>query len=97
VSDVGHFLKNKSQVQPGVYFVVQEEHRGQRAKPIAITPDTIQRMINHCQFKMPKINVSLSNKLATTEILLYLGSGEPYPISKFPRSLLQDEDSGKGQ
>ncbi len=41
---------------------------------------------------MHKIKLELSNKLASSEILLHLGLGGAYPISRFPRSLLQDEE-----
>lgn len=41
---------------------------------------------------MIKINIELSNKLAAAEISLCHGPEGPFRISRFPRSLLQDED-----
>lgn len=81
----------------GVSFIIQEEFRGRQAKCVAITSEVIERMIKHSQFKMDKIDVELSDKLATTEISLSFGSGNPRPISRFPRSLLQDDDSSYGE
>lgn len=44
---------------------------------------------------MSRITVQLSNQLAATNISLCLDNGESYSISRFPRSLLQDEDYKK--
>lgn len=94
---MGRFLRDKMWLRKGICFVVREEFRGRQVKYITITSDVIERMIKHCQFKMSKVDVELSNKLATTEISLFFGSGDLCPISRFPRSLLQDEDSPHGQ
>lgn len=80
-----------------LYFVVQEEHQGQHAEQVSLSEDVIERMIRKRQFKMGNVSVLLSTKLAYTEILLHMGPGDVYPISKFPRSLLQDEDSKESQ
>ena len=69
--------------------MIQEQHRGQHAMKVHITPDIVSDMVVRGQFKM-KVRVELSNKLANTEILLCLGRGELFPISRFPRSLLED-------
>lgn len=86
-------MKDRLQLGHDLYFVVQEEHRGYDAEQITLTSEVIERMIRNSQFKMNKVTVELSTKLATTEILLCLGKGSKFPISKFPRSLLQDEDA----
>ena len=84
-------------LRKGVYFVIQEEFRAQEAKYVAITSEAIENMIKSRQFKLDRVEVVLPSRLVTTEISLYLGSGEPYPISRFPRSLLQDEESPQGR
>lgn len=89
-------MRNKLQSNE-LYFIIQEEHRGQHAEQASITMDVIERMIRRRQFKMKSVSVRLSNKLAYTEILLHMGPGDVYPISRFPRSLLQDEDSKESQ
>ena len=86
-------MKNRVASGHDLYFVIQEEHRAQDAKQATITIDVIERMIRNCQFKMSQISVELSNKLGTTEILLSLGLRRLYPISRFPRSLFQDEET----
>ena len=90
-------MRNKLQSGNELYFVIQEEHRGQHAKQVPVSTDIIERMIRKRQFKMDNISVQLSTKLAYTEILLHMGPGDVYPISRFPRSLLQDEDSKESQ
>ena len=97
ISELGRFLQSKMQPGRELSFVVQEEHRGRHAEKISITTNVIERMVRKCQFKMSNIRVELSNQLATTEILLYFGPEDIYPISRFPRSLLQDEDSKTSQ
>ena len=92
VSELGKLLRNKIQHGSKLFFVVQEEHRGRHAKQVCITNDVIERMVRKCQFKMSSILVELSNQLANTEILLHFGANDIYPISRFPRSLLQDDD-----
>ena len=93
ISELGKLLQNKMQHGQDLYFVIQEEHRGRYAKKVCITTDVIERMIRKDQFKMSNIRVELSNQLASTEILLHFGTEDIYPISRFPRSLLNDEDS----
>ena len=90
-------MKDRLQSGHDLHFVIQEEHRGEHARKVPITSDVIDRMIRNCQFKMSKIVVELSNELATTEISLRLGPEGAFLISRFPRSLLQDDTSGKSQ
>lgn len=90
-------MRNKLQFGHELYFVIQEEHRGQHAKKVSVSIDVIEKMIRKRQFKMNNVSVLLSTKIAHTEILLHMGPGDVYPISRFPRSLLQDEDSKESQ
>ena len=92
ISELGKFLRNQIQQGNDLFFVVQEELRGRHAKQVPITNDVIERMVRKCQFKMSSILVELCNQIATTEILLHFGGNNIYPISRFPRSLLQDDD-----
>ena len=84
-------MRKKAESNGDPYFVIQEKHRGQHAKQVFISPDVIERMITQYEFRLGKITVELSSKLSETEISLCLREGEPYTISRFPRSLLQDE------
>lgn len=92
VSELGRFLKGKLQHDREPYFVIQEKHRGQHAKQLIMSLDVVERMISQSQFKMGNITIHLSSKIAETEIFLCLKDGEPHSISRFPRSLLLDED-----
>ena len=90
-------MRNRLQSGYELYFVIQEEHRGQHAERVSVPTDVIERMISKRQFKMDSVSIQLSTKLVLTEILLHMGPGDVYPISRFPRSLLQDEDSKESQ
>ena len=90
-------MKDRLLTGHDLYFVIQEEHRGEQAKQAFISRDVIEQMIQKCQFKMNKVTIELSNKLASTEILLCLGTEGAFPISRFPRSLLQDEDASQSK
>lgn len=54
-------------------------------------------MITQFEFKLGKITVQLSGKLSETEIFLCMKDGELHTISRFPRSLLQDESGREGE
>ena len=86
-------------MRPGhdLFFVIQEEHHGRYAKKACITTEVIERMVRKSQLKMSNIRVELSNEFATSEILLYFGDDDVYPISRFPRLLVQDDDSRRSQ
>ena len=74
------------------YFVIQEKYFEHQAMKIIMSVDIIERMIRQSRFKMGKITVQLSSRLSETEMSLYLGDGAPFLISRFPRSLVQDDD-----
>ena len=93
ISELGKFMRNKMQSGGELYFAIQEEHRSQGAKRACLSIDVIERMVYNRQFKMDKVSIFLSTKLASTEILLHMGPGDVYPISRFPRSLLNGEDT----
>ena len=59
---------------------------------IVMSFDVIERMIRQSQFKIGKITVQLSSKFSEFGISLDFGDGEPFFISRFPRSLMQDDD-----
>lgn len=78
------------------YFLIQEEYRKEISESLTITSNVIERMIRQGQFSMSKIAVQISHELATTKISLCLDNFETYTISRFPRSLLQDDSFQKG-
>lgn len=76
-------------------FVIQQVYRETSPESVIISSDVVERMIRLGQFSMGRITIQLSNQLAETTISLCLDEGETYTISRFPRSLLQDEDFKK--
>lgn len=91
ISVLGKLIRDRGFQRRNPFFLIQEEGSTPGTlQQIELTPDIISAMIQEQKFHMRKINVRLHNKLAATEIFLYLNDGENYPISGFPRSLLQD-------
>ena len=91
LSELGKLLKEKLQSCKDLCFIIQEQYWGQQAKQITITSELIERMVWKRQFKLANIDVKLSDKIAITEMFLRFGAEGSFPISRFPRSLLQDE------
>jgi len=91
ICQLGRFLKEKRVPGREIAFIVQEKHHGRHANSIAITPVVIDRMIGQRLFRMERISVRLSSKLAVTEMFLSIRENELYTISRFPRSLLENE------
>lgn len=64
---------------------------------VVLDSNVTDQMIRQRSYKMKSITLQLSNKLAMTEIFLFLNEEEIFPISRFPRSLLEDIDNQKSQ
>lgn len=91
ISELGYVLRDKAN---SPFFIVQEEaSRPKTVQTIMIMPHVIEHMIRRHQFHMGKIEITLINKLAATEMFLYLTKDEGHPVSGFPRLLLREDDS----
>lgn len=53
--------------------------------------EVIQNMIMNAKFDLGPLEIPVSEKLANTSIALCLNRGEFFPISGFPRSLMQED------
>lgn len=73
------------------YFMIREKDKVSTER-VTLDSDVIEQMIRQNSYKMKSITVQLSNKLAMTEMILFLNEEENFPISRFPRSLLEDMD-----
>lgn len=71
--------------------MVQEEHIGYNAVQIQITWEILNNMITRGHFEI-RHRINVTNKEGNIEILLNLGNDGTYPISRFPRSLLADQE-----
>lgn len=91
IRDFGKLLESKLSLHGRVYFVVQEEHNGYNAVQIQITWEILNNMITRGDFKIDH-RIYMTNNKSNTEILLNLGGDGTYPISRFPRSLLADQE-----
>jgi hypothetical protein len=93
---LGKYMKFQA-TKSDPYFLIQEEHRAESAKKVAMAHEIIERMIRERQFMMKAFSINLSSALAHTEIRLCLKPELSYPISRFPRSLLQEDASRGGE
>lgn len=91
IRDLGKVLASKLTLHDRIYFVVQEEHSGYDAVQIQITKEILDNMITRGHFKIDH-RVVLAIEKSNTEILLNLGPDDIHPISRFPRSLLADQE-----
>jgi predicted acylesterase/phospholipase RssA len=75
------------------YFVISEQRREKEAQQIVIGDHVIDKMMRDGRFSMGQVTLTLSNKVAETEISLCFADRRDnpafYPISGFPRCLLQ--------
>lgn len=92
ISELGKFLQSTIQNARDPYFLIRENGYRHLTEQILINSETIEQMIRRRVFAMSPITLQLSEKLAITEISLCLGEGGASPISRFPRSLLEDDD-----
>jgi len=89
--ELGKFFKRLAMdgVQP--YFLFTEDGRlATLEKSQGLSYETIDRMVTHGKFTMPRITIHVSSKLSQSEILLCFNSKDAYPISGFPRSLVAE-------
>lgn len=90
--ELGKFFKRKAVEGTRPYFLFTEQGRtGLMANSQELTIDTIERMTHSGQFELARAQVRVSSKLAFSEIILSFGGGDAYPISGFPRSLIDGE------
>lgn len=80
------------------YFVIQERRKENEAWQTVIGPPVVTKMMQDGQFSFGQIVIHLSNKVAETTISLCFGdqAAKPvfYPISGFPRCLVQGDRGG---
>lgn len=78
------------------HFLIQEVNREHYSECVVVSSDVIERMIRRGQFSMSKITVQISREFAATNISLCLNNVDTYTISRFPRSLVQDDENKRG-
>ena len=87
VANLGKLIKEKSIIAPT--FIACERDRS--AQTFEITAEMIEEMIVESAWRMPPINISTTNRHALVDIALSLDGDEAYPISGFPRKLVNVE------
>jgi hypothetical protein len=77
-----------------VGFVINEQgHVAKKENMVEVIDATIDRMKRHGRFEM-RSTIRVANKLAESEILLYINRSQAFPISGFPRRIFNVEKQG---
>lgn len=95
--ELGKFLRNSIRNGNNPYFMIRETNNNLFTQRVTLDSNLIDRMIRQRSYKMKSITLQLSNKLAMSEISLFLNKEEIFPISRFPRSLLEEMDNQESQ
>ena len=86
---------NRNHAEHNPYFVIMERRKEKDAHQVIISTATVDRMMADAHFSIGQITITLSDKIAETEICLCFGDqpSKPtfYPISGFPRCLVEEE------
>jgi hypothetical protein len=92
LEELGKLIREKAQHDRDAYFSVCEYCYQSSTKEYKIDSDFIHNMTRG-KFNMPQLQFRIKNKLSETEIRFSLNSRHTYPISGFPRCLVDDEKS----
>lgn len=79
------------------YFMIREKNNELSTTRVTLNSDVVDQMIRDSSYRMKSITVQVSNKLAMTEMFLCLNEEEIFPISRFPRSLLDGMEHQESQ
>lgn len=96
LGDLGRFLGTAHERTEGPYFIIREQNRPQDAEQVLITPDILSGLIFERKWKLKPLQITISNSVALTEIVLCINKNEEFPISGFPRTL-RDEGPGSSK
>jgi predicted acylesterase/phospholipase RssA len=77
------------------YFVVSQRRKEKEAQQVIIRPHIVDKMIRDAHFSVGKTTLTLSDKMAESDISLCFGDQPTnptfYPISGFPRRLFEED------
>lgn len=92
MKELGKYLRRKSDEICSPFFIIQEQGtKAEKAQKLFLSRDIIEDMISYGRFNLVRVKISLRNKLASTEISLWLDRNECFPISGFPKALFQED------
>jgi hypothetical protein len=91
VIELGRFFRRKLMKHNTLAFVVKEQDQpAKKEHLIKVTDAVVERMTKQGTFEI-RTTIHITNKLAESEVLLYVDQDQVFPISGFPRSLADDE------
>ena len=86
---------NRNLAEHNPYFIVQDRRNGKEAVQHVIAAHVVNKMIRDAHFSLGQVTIQLSDKMAETTISLCFADSPAkpifYPISRFPRCLLEEE------
>ena len=90
VRNLGRYLRDKTTSSFQPHFIISEHSRSlTEEKRIEIPQRVISFMIEQADFRLENIIINVPGEQVITDIDLSVVSGHTFPISGFPRALMQ--------
>lgn len=90
IRNLGRYLRDKTTSSFQPHFIIAERSRlPTEDTKIEISQRTISYMIEQADFRLGDITINVSGEHMITDISLSILSGHSFPISGFPRALMQ--------
>lgn len=90
IRHLGRYLRDKTTASFQPHFTIAEDSRSTtEKKKIEISQRIISHMTKQADFRLDDIIINVSGEEVITDIDLSIVSGHKFPISGFPRALLQ--------
>lgn len=90
IRNLGRYLRGKTTASFQPHFIITE-HSGfpMGEETVAISQRVTSSMVEQADFRLADVTISVSGEHAMTNIDLSVVSGHRFPISGFPRALMQ--------
>lgn len=90
IRNLGRYLRRKTTATFQPHFIITEHSRVPMGEEIvAISQRVTSYMVEQADFRLADVTISVSGEHAMTNIDLSVVSGHRFPISGFPRALMQ--------
>ena len=90
IRNLGRYLRDRMRSSFGPHFIITENFRvPSEEKKIKISRDIISNMTEEASFRLADITINISGEDVMTNIDLSVVSGHRFPISGFPRALME--------
>lgn len=89
IRNLGRYLRDRMTSSSRPHFIITENFRVPLEEKIKISRDIISYMIEEASFRLADITINISGEDVMTNIDLSVVSGHRFPISGFPRALME--------